>query len=76
MTVVGEGKTASGGKPNGHVIAPTVSTELATSETTIAELLKGTVAEGGLRVPFIIRRPGIQAGACSQVQATGVDLLA
>ena len=36
---------------------------------------KGTVSEGGLRVPFIIRGPGIQAGACSHVRATGVDLL-
>jgi arylsulfatase A-like enzyme len=36
---------------------------------------KGTVAEGGLRVPFIIRGPGIQAGACSHVRAIGEDLL-
>jgi arylsulfatase A-like enzyme len=35
---------------------------------------KGTVSEGGLRVPFIIRGPGIQAGACSHVRAVGVDL--
>ena len=35
---------------------------------------KGTVSEGGLRVPFIIRGPGIQPGACSHVRATGVDL--
>jgi len=36
---------------------------------------KGTVSEGGLRVPFIIRGPGIQAGACSHVRTVGEDLL-
>jgi len=35
---------------------------------------KGTVAEGGLRVPFIIRGPGIKPGTCSHVRTTGVDL--
>jgi len=35
---------------------------------------KGTVWEGGLRVPFIIRGPGIKAGSCSHVRAVGVDL--
>ena len=35
---------------------------------------KGTVSEGGLRVPLIIRGPGIQAGACSHVRAIGEDL--
>jgi arylsulfatase A-like enzyme len=35
---------------------------------------KGTLSEGGLRVPFIIRGPGIKAGACSHVRAVGVDL--
>ena len=35
---------------------------------------KGTVSEGGLRVPFIIRGPGIQPGACSHVRAIGEDL--
>lgn len=35
---------------------------------------KGTVSEGGLRVPFIIRGPGVKAGACSHVRATGADL--
>jgi arylsulfatase A-like enzyme len=35
---------------------------------------KGTVSEGGLRVPFIIRGPGIQAGACSHVRASDEDL--
>jgi len=36
---------------------------------------KGTVSEGGLRVPFIVRGPGIAPGACSHVRATGEDLL-
>ena len=36
---------------------------------------KGTVSEGGLRVPFIIRGPGIPAGGCSHVRAIGEDLL-
>ena len=35
---------------------------------------KGTVSDGGLRVPFIIRGPGIQAGGCSRVRVTGQDL--
>jgi arylsulfatase A-like enzyme len=35
---------------------------------------KGTVSEGGLRVPFVIRGPGIQPGACSHVRAIGEDL--
>jgi arylsulfatase A-like enzyme len=35
---------------------------------------KGTVSEGGLRVPFIIRGPGIQPGTCSHVRAVGADL--
>jgi arylsulfatase A-like enzyme len=35
---------------------------------------KGTVSEGGLRVPFIMRGPGIQPGACSHVRAAGTDL--
>ena len=35
---------------------------------------KGTVSEGGLRVPLIVRGPGIQAGACSPVRTSGEDL--
>jgi arylsulfatase A-like enzyme len=35
---------------------------------------KGTVWEGGLRVPLIIRGPGIAAGSCTHVRATTVDL--
>ncbi len=35
---------------------------------------KGTVSEGGLRVPFIIRGPGIPSGVCSYVRAIGEDL--
>ncbi len=35
---------------------------------------KGTVSEGGLRVPLIIRGPGIRAGACSHVRTIGEDL--
>jgi arylsulfatase A-like enzyme len=36
---------------------------------------KGTVLEGGLRVPCIVRGPGIQAGLCSHIRASDVDLL-
>ncbi|MEA3207696.1 MAG: arylsulfatase [Chthoniobacter sp.] len=36
---------------------------------------KGTVWEGGLRVPLIARGPGIPAGACTHVAASTVDLL-
>jgi len=35
---------------------------------------KGTVSEGGLRVPFIIRGPGIQPSTCCHVRAVGADL--
>ncbi|MEO6786537.1 MAG: sulfatase-like hydrolase/transferase, partial [Chthoniobacteraceae bacterium] len=35
---------------------------------------KGTVWEGGIRVPLIIRGPGVKAGVCSHVRATTVDL--
>ena len=35
---------------------------------------KGTVSEGGLRVPFIIRGPGIKPGVCSHARAVGADL--
>ena len=36
---------------------------------------KGTLWEGGIRVPLIVRGPGIQAGTFSHVPATDVDLL-
>ena len=36
---------------------------------------EGHVYEGGVRVPFTISGPGIQAGAVSQVPVCGVDLL-
>jgi len=35
---------------------------------------KGTVWEGGIRVPLMVRGPGIKAGACSHTEATTVDL--
>jgi len=37
---------------------------------------KGTIYEGGIRVPIIVRGPGIKAGVCSRVRASGVDLFA
>ncbi len=36
---------------------------------------KGTVSDGGLRVPLIIRGPGIAPGSCSRVPVYGVDVL-
>lgn len=36
---------------------------------------KGTVSDGGLRVPLLIRGPGVQPGSCSRVRVTGVDIL-
>jgi arylsulfatase A-like enzyme len=35
---------------------------------------KGTVWEGGLRVPFIMAGPGVKAGACSHVRVSAMDL--
>ncbi len=35
---------------------------------------KGTVREGGLRVPFIVAGPGVKAGACSHVRVSATDL--
>ena len=36
---------------------------------------KGSVWEGGLRVPFLIRGPGIAPGSVSRTAATGADLV-
>ncbi|QDT11441.1 sulfatase [Planctomycetes bacterium K23_9] len=36
---------------------------------------KGNMYEGGIRVPFIVSGPGIQAGSISHVPVSGVDLL-
>jgi len=36
---------------------------------------KGTLLEGGIRVPFVMRGPGIKAGSFSRIPATDVDLL-
>lgn len=35
---------------------------------------KGTVWEGGLRVPFIVAGPNVMAGACSHVRVSATDL--
>ena len=35
---------------------------------------KGTVWEGGIRVPLIVRGPGIKGGICTHVRATTVDI--
>ncbi len=35
---------------------------------------KGTVWEGGLRVPFIVSGPGVKAVACSHVRVSATDL--
>lgn len=36
---------------------------------------KGSVLEGGIRVPFLVRGPGVAAGVCSHVRASACDLL-
>lgn len=36
---------------------------------------KGSVSEGGIRVPFLVAGPGVAAGTTSTVRATGLDLL-
>ena len=36
---------------------------------------KGTVWEGGLRVPFLVSGPGVPANACSHVRVSAMDLL-
>lgn len=36
---------------------------------------KGTMYEGGIRVPFMVIGPGIEAGSVSRVPVTGLDLL-
>lgn len=36
---------------------------------------KGSVGEGGIRVPFIVAGPGVAAGAVSPVRVTALDLL-
>lgn len=36
---------------------------------------KGTVSEGGLRVPFIVSGLGVKAGACSHVRVSAMDVL-
>ncbi len=35
---------------------------------------KGSVYEGGIRVPFLVRGPGIEPGVVSSVSVTGLDL--
>ena len=35
---------------------------------------KGTLYEGGIRVPFIVAGPGVKAGSVSRVPVTGLDL--
>lgn len=36
---------------------------------------KGSLSEGGLRVPFLVRGPGVAAGACARAPVTACDLL-
>jgi arylsulfatase A len=36
---------------------------------------KGSLLEGGIRVPLIIRGPSVKAGVCSHTRVAGIDLL-
>lgn len=36
---------------------------------------KGSLSEGGLRVPFLVRGPGVAAGACARTPVTACDIL-
>jgi arylsulfatase A len=36
---------------------------------------KGSLLEGGIRVPLLIRGPGVRAGLCSHTRVVGIDLL-
>lgn len=36
---------------------------------------KGSVLEGGVRVPLLVRGPGVMAGACNHIRASAADLL-
>jgi len=36
---------------------------------------KGSLLEGGIRVPLIIRGPGVKAGVCSPTRVASIDLL-
>lgn len=36
---------------------------------------KGSLHEGGIRVPFILRGPGVKAGVCSHTRVASIDLL-
>src|SRR5262249_44757052 len=36
---------------------------------------KGSLMEGGIRVPLIIRGPGVKAGVCSHTRVASIDLL-
>lgn len=47
----------------------------APNQNTPLRLGKGSMYEGGIRVPFTISGPGIKAGAVSHVPVSGVDLL-
>jgi arylsulfatase A-like enzyme len=36
---------------------------------------KGTMYEGGIRIPFVVIGPGVEAGSVSRVPVTGLDIL-